>query len=277
MDTLEQIKNSDYSTLVGIVKERNRPSGGIRTLHEFARGSFLTERKKVLEVGSNTGFSVVNMALLSKAQCCRVDINKNSIDEAREYAKKMGADNLTEFKVGDALNIPYPDNYFDAIWVSNVTSFIDKKEQALKEYFRVLKPFGYLGVAPIYYIKQPPKDLFVKVEELVGTKINVRDLEGWESLIKQSASMAGVALEQCFCKDYIYEDQQDNIDSWLDRILKKDHLEELNADVKAELKERYTQCMKVFNENLKYCGFSLMLYQKRIVRDEDELFITRGL
>ena len=173
---LARINEADYSTMVGWVRERNRPSGGIRTLTEFAVRAFLRPGKKVLEVGSNTGFSVVNLALLSGAHCYGVDINADSIKESKDYAALNDVQNLTEFHVGSALEIPFEDNTFDALWVSNVTSFIDDKQGAFKEYLRVLKPNGILGVAPIYYRSEPPKDLFAQVEHFVNAKINIKSL-----------------------------------------------------------------------------------------------------
>lgn len=63
--TAEQIKNMDYSSFVGLINERNRPSGGIKTVHTVAVNAFINKNKKVLEIGSNTGFTSVNLALLT--------------------------------------------------------------------------------------------------------------------------------------------------------------------------------------------------------------------
>ncbi|MCX8513476.1 MAG: hypothetical protein ORN26_00125 [Candidatus Pacebacteria bacterium] len=37
----EEIKNIDYSTMVGLLNERNRPSGGIKTIHEACINAFI--------------------------------------------------------------------------------------------------------------------------------------------------------------------------------------------------------------------------------------------
>lgn len=268
------IRNADYSTLVGLVRERNRPSGGIRTLHDFAQKSFLTHGKVVLEVGCNTGFSVVNLAMLTGGEIHGVDINTLSIEEANRYAVDSGVASSTVFKVGSALEIPYPDNHFDALWVSNVTSFISDKSAAFTEYFRVLKPFGYIGVAPIYYHTTPPADLFTEVESLIGAKLTIRNLTEWRKTIQQSAERAGVNVVECSVTNYRYHDQSGYIDEWLQLILSKPHLEVLSVEMRQSLTERYSACMRVFNENLKYCGYSLLLYQKRLTAEEPELFYT---
>lgn len=270
----DDIFAANYSTLVGLVRERNRPSGGIRTLHDFAQQCFLSREKLVLEVGCNTGFSVVNLAMLTGAVIHGVDLNSLSIKEAIRYAADSGVTSSTVFKVGSALEIPYPDNYFDALWVSNVTSFISDKTAALTEYFRVLKPFGYLGVAPIYYHSTPPADLFAEVEAMIGTDLTIRSLAEWKQTILLSAERAGVNAVECTVTNYRYHDQSGYIDEWLKLILNKPHLQDLSVEMRHCLAERYSKCMHLFNENLKYCSYSLLLYQKRLTAEEPELFYT---
>ncbi len=274
MLSVETIRQANYSNLVELVRERNRPSGGVRTLHEFSRYAFLVPGKTVLEVGCNTGFSVVNLAMLAGVHAHGIDINAESIAEAQRFARASGVGDLVTLRVGNALDIPYADQTFDALWVSNVTSFIDDKSAAFREYLRVLKPFGYLGVAPIYYRSVPPPDLFLQVEALIGARITVRDLATWRSLIEQAANQADSHVVACAASDYVYLDQSGRIDTWLSEILSKPHLSQLPQDVRQALADRYSACMLAFNENLKYCGYSLLVYQRRIQTEETELFCT---
>jgi len=55
-------------------------------------------------------------------------------------------------------------------------------------------------------------------------------------------------------------------------IFAKRHLQELPKSERAILKEKYEYFIKLFNENLKYAQYSIMLFQKRLYRDEIELF-----
>lgn len=274
MLNVETLKQADYSTLVGVVRERNRPSGGVRTVHEFSRHAFLAPGKTVLEVGCNTGFSVVNLAMLAGVHAHGIDINAESIAEAQTFAAASGVGELVTLRAGNALDIPYADHTFDALWVSNVTSFIEDKSAAFREYLRVLKPFGYLGVAPIYYRFAPPPELFARVEALLGVKITVRDLAAWRSLIEQAASQTDSHLVECAANDYVYLEQSARIGPWLSEILTKQHLHAFPQDLRQALADRYSACMLAFNENLKYCGYSLLVYQKRLQAEEPELFYT---
>ena len=60
---MKKIKEMNYSEFVGLINERNRPSGGIKTIQEVIINARLDEKKKILEIGSNTGFTTVNIGL----------------------------------------------------------------------------------------------------------------------------------------------------------------------------------------------------------------------
>jgi hypothetical protein len=50
-DGSQSINNLTYSEIVGLLKERNRPSGGIKTIHEVAANTFLSSASHALEIG----------------------------------------------------------------------------------------------------------------------------------------------------------------------------------------------------------------------------------
>lgn len=147
---MKKINEMNYSEFVGLVDERNRPSGGIKTIQEVIVNARLDKKKKILEIGSNTGFTTVNIGLLTNAKVIGIDVNESSVEKSKLYANKMGAKTVAFIK-GSALELPFEDESFDLVWCSNVTSFIDDKKQAISEYLRVLKPGGFLAVIPIYY------------------------------------------------------------------------------------------------------------------------------
>lgn len=269
------IEKMDYSNFVALVKERNRPSGGIKTIQRVAVNAFIDSNKKMLEIGCNTGFTSVNMALLTGCECIGIDINKESIKEARKYAKRQGIEKRVKFEVANALSLPFKDNSFDIVFCSNVTSFIDNKERAIKEYLRVLKTGGTLVVIPIYYIKKPPITLINKVSEAIGTNIQYWNKDFWINLFKSVCEKYNYFLELYYEKDFIFLDRKKQINKYIAEIMKKDHLMKLNATVRNVIRNRMSYFMNLFNENLKYAGFSIILYQKRKLKDEIELFITK--
>lgn len=271
--TVKEMQNMDYSSFVGLIRERNRPSGGIKTVHEVAKNARIGSQSTMLEIGSNTGFTSVNMALLTGSTVTGIDPNEASVTEATKYAGDQGAENVA-FKVASALDLPFDGNTFDAVWCSNVTSFIDNKDKAISEYLRVLKPGGVLIVVPIYYVDEPPKKVVDEVSTAINAKIDVWDKAYWDELFQSVSSADGHNIEKFFEADYRYNDRGLEILPYVDNLMSKPHLRELDNEVLEAAKERCTYFMTLFNQNLQYAGYSIMLYQKRNIKDEVEFFLT---
>lgn len=271
------ILNLNYSQIVGIVQERNRPSGGIKSIHEVAMNAFINNKTQMLEIGSNTGFTSVNMSLLTGCKVIGIDMIKESIKEAERYASEQGVSDRTKFMQADALALPFMNETFDIVWCSNVTSFVSNKDKAIGEYLRVLKKGGILVVIPIYYLKKPPNSLLKKVSESIGTKIEAWDKQFWKDLFINIANKSGYAIEEIYESNHVYVNVDDNINNYVNNILSKKHLNYLQVDELKIIKKKYAEYIKLFNKNLKYAGYSIILYQKRNTKDEIELFISKRI
>ena len=90
----KNIEELNYSEFVGLINERNRPSGGIKTIQEVVVNARIDKGSKVLEIGSNTGFTSVSISLLAGASVVGIDPHKPSIKLATEYASSLGADKV---------------------------------------------------------------------------------------------------------------------------------------------------------------------------------------
>lgn len=275
MYTKAQIENMHYSQLVGLLKERNRPSGGIRTIQTVAVNSFLNSRSRALEIGSNTGFTSVNLSLLSSCRVVGIDVNKLSVEEARRYAAENKVSRRVQFRQCSAVRLPFKDNEFDLVWASNVTAFIDQKEQAVSEYLRVLRYNGYLAFIPIYYVRPPSARLLAEVGRAINSELTVWSKGGWIDLCLKTARKMDVSLELVAEKDYRYRDMSGEIQPYSEEMLAKPHIRKLVVpDAIPSLSRRYADMMGLFNRNLQYCGYSVLIFQKRVSMEERELFLT---
>jgi ubiquinone/menaquinone biosynthesis C-methylase UbiE len=276
-NSIEYIEGINYSNFVSLVKERNRPSGGIKTIQTVIVNSRLNEESKVLEIGCTTGFTSINLVYLSKCQVTGIDINEYAIQTAKESALKEELTKYIDFCVCDARKLPFKDDYFDMVWCSNVVSFIKEQDEALTECLRVLKFGGTLTVIPIYYIQMPPESLVEKVSKLIGNKIDIWTKQYWMNKIDTIARRNGYVLELYFSKDFRYKDQTNRINQFIDVLLSKPHLKTLSPDIRESLRKKALDFYHTFNENLKYCGYSILLYQKRHEPEEMELFLTEEI
>lgn len=273
MITKESINKIDYSEIVAMLDERNRPSGGIRSVHNICVNAFISQKSDVLEVGSNTGFTCVNIALLTGANVIGVDVNLKSIEKAIKYSEEMGVDDNVKFIEASGTSMPFSTELFDLVWASNVTSFINDKSAAISEYIRVLKNGGHLAFIPIYYRKEPPKEIVEKISYAISSTIKIWDKNDWIDLISSVSNK----LELVYQSDWGYDDQVDRLDEYLEIIFTQCNLDKYSSGERELIKKRYKYFIELFNENLKYCGFSILLFQKRKIKDQVELFTSKKI
>jgi ubiquinone/menaquinone biosynthesis C-methylase UbiE len=274
---MKDITKMNYSEFVGLIDERNRPSGGIKSVHTVSINSRLDSSKKVLEIGSNTGFTSVNISLLTGCKVVGIDSNEPSIVKAEKYAIEHGVENNVSFLNADACDLPFEESSFDMIWCSNVTSFISDKEKAVSEYMRVLKPGGILVFIPIYYVKNPPQEILKEVSDAIGTAVDTQGKQYWIDLIAQTSETTKFVAELFFDEDYRYLDMKNDIAEYIDMLMMKNEVQHLEEKEQTLVRERAKYFYELFNENLQYAGYSILLYQKRNMKDEVELFLSEKI
>jgi demethylmenaquinone methyltransferase / 2-methoxy-6-polyprenyl-1,4-benzoquinol methylase len=100
----------------------------------------------VLDIAGGTGdvtFAIARGKHPKHIQC--TDLVNDMLDVARAHYAQGAADGVpVDFAVVDAQDIPYPDNSYDVVTVAYGLRNMPKREQALSEMFRVLKPGGTL-------------------------------------------------------------------------------------------------------------------------------------
>ena len=271
----DEIEGLDYSRFVSLIDERNRCSGGVKTVHEVIVNSGINRKSNVLEIGCNTGFTSINLAYLSGCDVTGIDINERSLELSRQYAQRNNLENKVNFLHENAEALSFPDETFDLVWASNVTSFLKNKNSAISEYLRVLRTGGTLTIIPIYYIKNPPIELVSEVSRAIGNKIGIYTKHYWKKLFEGVSETSDVPLELYYERDFVYEDVKGRIDTLIDTILDKPHIAVMSNTQKEAVWKRAKYFYNLFNENLELCGYSIFLYQKRKEKDEKELFLTK--
>jgi SAM-dependent methyltransferase len=104
---------------------------------------FFVSGGRVLDLGCGAGRAAIGMARLG-FDVHGVDQSAEMIEAARQIADEVGVS--ARFEVGDALAIPYPDDYFDGLVFaySGLMGIIPRERRllALLEIYRVLKSDG---------------------------------------------------------------------------------------------------------------------------------------
>jgi ubiquinone/menaquinone biosynthesis C-methylase UbiE len=253
--TVAEIARLDFSRLVGLVNEPNMPSGGGATVRRVIDLARLRRGASVLEIGSNTGYTSIEFASWLDGPVTGIDFNPTSVAFAHAKAKRHGLDNV-RFQVGDALDLPFPERHFDLVYCSNVTSFIADHQRARDEYYRVLAPGGILAAVPIYYHAPPPEDLRRAVGEAIGVDLPVTSQEYWSALF---AHADATLIER---ETYKYVRQsQDRIAAYVDWVFEQPHLLAIDQRLHAAAKARLSYFYQLFDENLSYARYDILLYR----------------
>ncbi|POS02605.1 bifunctional demethylmenaquinone methyltransferase/2-methoxy-6-polyprenyl-1,4-benzoquinol methylase UbiE [Flavobacterium croceum] len=96
----------------------------------------------VLDIATGTGDLVLLMAQTSAKKIIGLDISAGMLEVGKKKVAEKKLEHKIEMVLGDSENIPYPDNYFDAITVSFGIRNFETLEKGLAEILRVLKPNG---------------------------------------------------------------------------------------------------------------------------------------
>jgi len=176
--TVEDIEKMDYNQIIGIVKETNRLPGGKNSVFEIVNRLHLTEKSRVLEVGTSTGFTSIELSRLVKCKITSIDINEESLKEAKKRANKEGYNNI-EFIKADVNSLPFNSEIFDVVIIGNVFSLVENKRKALDECMRVSKKNGFIIAIPMYYLKEPPEEIIKKVSKAIKINITPRYRKDW--------------------------------------------------------------------------------------------------
>ncbi|HMT01873.1 MAG TPA: bifunctional demethylmenaquinone methyltransferase/2-methoxy-6-polyprenyl-1,4-benzoquinol methylase UbiE [Burkholderiales bacterium] len=140
---------------------------------------------KVLDIAAGTGDMTLGFKKIvgESGEVWHTDINISMLKIGRERLINKGV--ITPSCLCDAEQLPFNNNYFDAICVSFGLRNMTHKDLALKEMYRVLKPGGVLLILEFSKIYKPLEKLYdlysFKLLPLMG-KLIAKDSNSYKYL-----------------------------------------------------------------------------------------------
>jgi demethylmenaquinone methyltransferase/2-methoxy-6-polyprenyl-1,4-benzoquinol methylase len=98
--------------------------------------------EKILDIATGTGDLAINLTETKAKTIIGLDISSGMLEIGKQKIIKKGLENTIEMVLGDSENMPFEDNYFDAITVAFGVRNFETLEKGLSEIYRVLKPSG---------------------------------------------------------------------------------------------------------------------------------------
>ena len=98
--------------------------------------------KIILDIATGTGDLAILMTETNAEKIIGLDISDGMLEVGRIKIRQQNLSDKIEMVLADSENMPYSDNYFDAITVAFGVRNFENLEKGLSEILRVLKPNG---------------------------------------------------------------------------------------------------------------------------------------
>ncbi len=158
--------------------------GGLEATRELLELCHVSPDKVVLNVGCGAGISATYITKTYGCKVVGVDIFEKMVTRARSRAQRKGVADRTDFRVADAQQLPFEDGRFDILICESVNTFVSDRTRAAREYARVVKQGGYVGLNEAIWIKPPPQSVAEGMIRLSSQPI--MESEVWEAMLEDA-------------------------------------------------------------------------------------------
>jgi SAM-dependent methyltransferase len=123
----------------------------------------------LLDAGCGPGTITLDLAQwLAPGEVVGIDQGAEQITAAKQQAAQQAVPNV-RFEVADIYTLPFPEGSFDAVYCNAVLVHLREPAKAVREFYRVLKPGGVVGIRNGYnqwFLVAPPSPLILRGLEL---------------------------------------------------------------------------------------------------------------
>lgn len=102
--------------------------------------------KKILDIATGTGDFAIALSNLKPEKITGMDISEGMLEIGRKKVKAKNLTGVIDLQTGDAENMPFDSNTFDAITVGFGVRNFENLRKGLGEMHRVLKPGGKAAI-----------------------------------------------------------------------------------------------------------------------------------
>jgi ubiquinone/menaquinone biosynthesis C-methylase UbiE len=124
-------------------------SSGKEVTLELAELADIRSAVRVLDVGGGLGGPARTLAATFGCKVTVLDVTEDYCRVGERLTHLTGLSGRVIFKIGNALEIPFPAESFDVVWTQQSSMNIADKERLYAEIHRVLKPGGRLALQEI--------------------------------------------------------------------------------------------------------------------------------
>jgi ubiquinone/menaquinone biosynthesis C-methylase UbiE len=120
-------------------------AGGMRSSYELATRAGIKEGMRGIDLCCCLGAGMRFLVKTFHVEMYGIDATEAVISKASQRAEDEGMERKLNFKVGNAMNIPYENEKFDFVWGEDAWCYVIDKDILIQEAVRVLKPGGIIA------------------------------------------------------------------------------------------------------------------------------------
>lgn len=176
-----------HNFLAKLGKTRLRPGGRKATEWLIASGDFNAE-KKVLEVACNMGTTAIELATKFGCHIEGVDLDEIALEKAKKNIAEKGLQDKIHVQRANAMKLPFEDNSFDIVINEAMLTMLplEAKMKAVREYYRVLKPNGFLLTHDVMLTTEETGEVIEQLREAINITVTPLSKANWKSVFLEA-------------------------------------------------------------------------------------------
>ncbi|GHA77983.1 SAM-dependent methyltransferase [Streptomyces termitum] len=103
--------------------------------------------RRLLDVGCGQGRPAIRLAAATGCDVLGITVSADQVETGTRLAREAGVADRVRFERVDAMELPYEDGSFDAVWAVETLMYLSDRGAALREIARVLAPGGVFVLA----------------------------------------------------------------------------------------------------------------------------------
>ncbi|MBF6328104.1 methyltransferase domain-containing protein [Nocardia transvalensis] len=105
--------------------------------------------QRILDIGCGNGNPTLRLARARDVSVVGITVSRVQVELAQARVAELGLAERAEFRLADAMKMPFPDSSFDAAWALESMLHMPDRGQVLAEAARVLRPGAPLAIADV--------------------------------------------------------------------------------------------------------------------------------
>lgn len=160
--------------------------GGVEALEALVRCAGITSTHHVLDVCSGMGGPARYLAHWLGCRVTGLDLTESRYRGAVRLTRLAGLDHLVDYRLGNALAMPFPAASFDVVIAQESWAHIPDKPRLVAEAVRVLRPDGVLAFTDIVRRDELPEAVARRLEDGM-TFTEIESVPGYVRLLEERA------------------------------------------------------------------------------------------